>query len=85
MSTTREQFEAWFSEYHDTACREYGGMDCTDPKGIAEAAWDAAYAAGQREMQARCVAVVGAPHWKPAVRNELRIRAEEIDGLEVLL
>lgn len=38
-------FEAWFTKYHDDACREYGGLDCTNPKGIAEEAWDAALAA----------------------------------------
>jgi len=37
-------FEAWFKKYHDDACREYGGLDCTNPKGIAEEAWDAAEA-----------------------------------------
>lgn len=39
--TEREAFEAWFDDYYDKACAEFGGIDCTDPKGIAEAAWQA--------------------------------------------
>lgn len=39
--TEREAFEAWFDDYHDKACAEFGGIDCTDPKGIAEDAWQA--------------------------------------------
>lgn len=42
--TEREAFEAWFDDYHDKACAEFGGIDCTDPKGIAEDAWQAARA-----------------------------------------
>ncbi len=38
----RADFERWFGDYHDEACREYGGIDCTNPKGIAEDAWQAA-------------------------------------------
>jgi transcription elongation factor Elf1 len=30
-------FEAWYAEYHKEACDLYGGIDCTDPKGIAQA------------------------------------------------
>ena len=37
----REAFEAWFDDYYDKACAEFGGIDCTDPKGIAEDAWQA--------------------------------------------
>lgn len=40
-----DAFETWFAKYHDDACREYGGLDCTNPKGIAEEAWDAALSA----------------------------------------
>lgn len=40
----REGFEAWFADYHNKACNEYGGLDCTNPKGIAEDAWQAARA-----------------------------------------
>ena len=39
--TEREAFEAWFDDYYDKACAEFGGIDCTDPKGIAEDAWQA--------------------------------------------
>ena len=42
---SREAFEAWFSKYHDEACREWGGIDCTNPKGVAEEAWQAASSA----------------------------------------
>ena len=42
---SREAFEAWFSKYHDEACREWGGIDCTNPKGVAEEAWQAARSA----------------------------------------
>lgn len=51
-------FEAWFKKYHDDACREYGGLDCTNPKGIAEEAWDAA------EASLRVVAPP-VPTWPP--------------------
>lgn len=37
----REAFEAWFDDYYNKACAEFGGIDCTDPKGIAEDAWQA--------------------------------------------
>ncbi|MBB3004435.1 hypothetical protein FHX57_006817 [Paraburkholderia tropica] len=47
--STREQFEAWFAEYHDDACTNFGGIDCTNPKGIAEDAWQASRAAAMEE------------------------------------
>ncbi|MDE1997973.1 MAG: hypothetical protein KGI52_03485 [Burkholderiales bacterium] len=37
----REAFEAWFDAYHSNACAEFGGIDCTNPKGVAEDAWQA--------------------------------------------
>jgi hypothetical protein len=43
-------FEAWYAEYHKEACDLYGGIDCTDPKGIAQAAWDAAYEEGRDDQ-----------------------------------
>lgn len=41
LAGEREAFEAWFDDYYDKACAEFGGIDCTDPKGIAEDAWQA--------------------------------------------
>ncbi len=34
-------FEKWYSDYHNDACDNHGGIDCTNPKGIAEDAWEA--------------------------------------------
>ena len=47
----REAFEKWFSKYHDEACREWGGIDCTNPKGVAEEAWQAARSAPAAPME----------------------------------
>jgi hypothetical protein len=41
---SRKAFEMWYDRYHTEACKQYGGIDCTDPKGIADAAWQAAHA-----------------------------------------
>lgn len=41
---SREAFEKWYADYHNDACDNYGGLDCTNPKGIAEDAWQAAMA-----------------------------------------
>jgi hypothetical protein len=53
MTTQRERFEAWFSRYHEEACEQYGGLDCTNPQGIAEDAWQEA----ERQMIERCAKV----------------------------
>lgn len=45
MTGQRKMFEEWFADYHEAACRDFGGIDCTDPKGIADAAWQACLAA----------------------------------------
>ena len=39
---SREAFEAWYDRYFTEACERFGGIDCSDPKGLAEAAWQAA-------------------------------------------
>lgn len=41
---SREAFEAWYDRYHTDACERFGGIDCSDPKGVAEEAWQAAQA-----------------------------------------
>lgn len=41
---SRAAFEQWYANYHDDACDNHGGIDCTNPKGIAEDAWQAAMA-----------------------------------------
>ena len=48
---SREAFEKWYAKYHDNACDNYGGIDCTNPKGIAEDAWQAAMAHKDAELQ----------------------------------
>lgn len=50
--TEREAFEAWFDDYYNKACAEFGGIDCTDPKGIAEDAWQAGRASLPAPQQA---------------------------------
>lgn len=40
----REAFEAWYDRYFTEACERFGGIDCSDPKGLAEDAWQAAQA-----------------------------------------
>ena len=32
-------FEQWYDKYYDDAITQFAGIDCTDPKGIAEDAW----------------------------------------------
>jgi hypothetical protein len=43
-------FEKWFAGYHEEACKQFGGIDCTNPKGIAEDAWNAARAPAQQAV-----------------------------------
>lgn len=42
VADERAAFERWFDEYHNNACDEFGGIDGTNPKGIAEDAWQGA-------------------------------------------
>lgn len=42
FTNMNKQFEIWYSKYFDDAVENYGGVDCTNPKGIAENAWEAA-------------------------------------------
>lgn len=42
VTDERAAFERWFDEYHNNACDEFGGIDGTNPKGIAEDAWQGA-------------------------------------------
>ena len=49
MPDEREAFEAWFDQYHNNACAEYGGIDCTNPKGVADDAWQARAALAARK------------------------------------
>ncbi|WP_052236186.1 hypothetical protein [Bordetella avium] len=37
----RAAFEKWYARYAEEACREYGGLDITNPKGTADEAWQA--------------------------------------------
>lgn len=48
---SRAAFEQWYANYHDDACDNHGGIDCTNPKGIAEDAWQAAIAHKGAELE----------------------------------
>ena len=49
---SRDAFEKWYADYHNDACDNYGGIDCTNPKGVAEDAWQAAMAHKDAELEA---------------------------------
>lgn len=78
--TEREAFEAWFDDYYDKACAEFGGIDCTDPKGIAEDAWQA-HASLPAPQQATPEPVGEALQFPPMPEGwPARFRCDSCDG-----
>lgn len=80
---SREAFEAWFAKYHESSCAEYGGLDCTNPKGIADDAWQAAldwaYEDAARVCDERAGNGNNGKWWAlKATADELRERAKEV-------
>ncbi len=71
----REQFEQWFARYHEEACSQYGGIDCTNPKGIAGDAWEACAElnADLIERQSRDIAALMADN-----AEQVRISSEAV-------
>lgn len=51
MTTTREEFEAWFADRNNPDLHAYGEMECIVPKEDAYPIWQAAHLAGQRAMR----------------------------------
>lgn len=46
----RAEFEAWYANYFDGCCAVFGGIDCTNPKGVADDAWQASAARYQSRI-----------------------------------
>ena len=84
----REAFEAWFDDYYDKACAEFGGIDCTDPKGIAEDAWQAraslptqpAAQATPEPVKTMFAASVAARKWAELQDQGHRMQSLQFDG-----
>ncbi|WP_313329806.1 hypothetical protein [Comamonas sp.] len=71
-------FEKWYSDYHNDACDNHGGIDCTNPKGIAEDAWEACAAllAPQAvEAQAAPAAVAVSDEREMVIQNVMKLVA----------
>lgn len=43
-----QAFNDWYERYFDEAIEKYAGLDTTNPKGIAQDAWDAAIEADRK-------------------------------------
>lgn len=90
MTTTREEFEAWFADRNNPDLHAYGEMECIVPKEDAYPIWQAAHLAGQRAMRDRAARhcdnfslAVSDSEWANGYATALKDAACGIQALEV--
>ena len=77
-STERERFEAWFDRYHEAACKDFGGLDCSNPKGIAEDAWQAALASRDEGVQPAKEKIAPVQGYTPGIPWSMHLEAYDV-------